>query len=226
MIKCFCGLGLLATLVLLTGVGQAKADTLFDISFSGSNINGQGTLDATANGNGSYTVVSGSVTVTDTNVALTNDLFTVYAAPNPGRNTSPDGSFYYDNLLFSSQPYLDSTDGLLFTDASGNEMNIWGPGYNNDPLYSAWISTPGQWWASQNNDVVFNATDPVTEPATLLLLGSGLVGLAVLRKRSNALSIFGKRVMITGQATTGEVEKSVEIFKAAPSLRTLRTARN
>jgi len=184
MMKWFCGLGIIAVLVLLTGPGWAKAVTLFDVSFSGAYISGQGILDAMANGNGSYTVESGSITVTDTHVPLADEVFTVYPAPNPGLNTSPGGSFYYDNLLFASQPYVDNTGGLLFTDSSANELNIRGPGYNNDLLYAAWISTSGQWWASQNDDVIFRET-MVPESNTLLLLGSCLVALAAFRKRYN-----------------------------------------
>ena len=40
------------------------ADPLFDFSFSGGGISGSGTLDATANGDGTFTAFSGTATVT------------------------------------------------------------------------------------------------------------------------------------------------------------------
>ena len=57
------------------------ADPLFDFSFSGGGINGSGTLDATANGDGTFTAFSGTATVTG--APNGESTLTLYANPSP-----------------------------------------------------------------------------------------------------------------------------------------------
>lgn len=170
---------ILTVALLLTCAGQAWA-THYTFSYQGSAISGSGALDAVDNGDGTSTVTSGYSTIDGIGT------FTLVTNPNtPAFSFSPTGAFRYNDLLYSSQPYLD-TFGLLFENTSLKmELNIWGNGQNQP--YSAFTFVAGDtWYSSENNDVTFNvnSTNPVPEPSTVILLGAGLLGFAGFRRRS------------------------------------------
>jgi hypothetical protein len=188
--------GLLLVLVFLfLGAGLAGA-TSYDFSFNGANISGTGTIEATDNGDGTSTVISGFTTVDSWGT------FSLITNPNaPNFSDSPYNfgdvpgypAFRYDDVLYPSGSitgYLDNY-GLLFENSTNQwELNIWG---NSNAPYSAyiyhkgdWELADGSWYVSHNDDVVFSMElnpAPVPEPATLLLFGSGLFGIAGFRKR-------------------------------------------
>jgi hypothetical protein len=166
----------LAIGLMMIGIAGASHATTFDFTYSqGTTILGNGEISATDIGGGIFTVTSGFV----------NDnqygTFNFYPASTiSGYLTSPSNSFYYNNIFYSSgQPYLD-TYGLLFTNSSNEEFNIWGNGINQQ--YSEWISLGTQNYFVQNS-VNFTA-NAVPEPATMLLFGAGLIGLCGLTRRN------------------------------------------
>ena len=103
------------------------ADPEYLITFNGSDndvtITGSGTIDATPNGDGSYTAIAGSITFTSGPDTGTFGLFPKLLG------TSPSGAFYYDNQLTPTAAtggILD-IDGLLFINGA-TEINLWGNG--------------------------------------------------------------------------------------------------
>jgi hypothetical protein len=161
------------------------ADPLFDFSFSGGGINGSGTLDATANGDGTFTAFSGTATVTG--APNGESTLTLYANPSPpGEVLSPSGYFFYDSQLLPGQNPLIANGGLLFT-SSGYEVNIFstGPG-----LYTYYDNS------GYNIPVSFSLSEAISpqsvpEPSTLILAGiTCSMGLGfALRRRCKSVAV-------------------------------------
>jgi hypothetical protein len=161
------------------------ADPLFDFSFSGGGINGSGTLDATANGDGTFTAFSGTATVTG--APNGESTLTLYANPSaPGEVLSPSGYFIYDSQLLPGQNPLITNGGLLFT-SSGYEVNI----FSNGPGSYTYYDNSGY-----NTPVSFSLSEAipsqsVPEPSTLILGGIAcLMGLGFAwRRRCKAVAV-------------------------------------
>jgi hypothetical protein len=170
--------------------GQAFADT-FDFSFNGAGMSVDGTLDAIANADGSFTAISGSGTADGVAITL-----------HPGSGTISN-TFVYDNLLFPnagpSQGLLSNEGGLLFTAPStpssglpGNNVPTWiniywnvdsgWPGANGTGPYTYYEGFNGGYVPGTSVNGTFTAS-AVPAPSSLLLLGPCLLGLVGLRKR-------------------------------------------
>ena len=129
-------------LVALVLVCQARADGLYDITFSdgGANV-GAGQIDV----EGGY-AISGYFNVT---AGLATGSYSLYTAGGTGGTynaplSSPAGAFIYDNAVYLSNnnpqypvnnPFVD-LNGLLFTDAGNNEVNLWAGSDNNTSTYT------------------------------------------------------------------------------------------
>jgi hypothetical protein len=166
-------------------VGTPGADPPFDFSFSGGGVTAIGSLDATANGDGSYTAISGSVTVYGSPNLTSGTTLSLYLSPNgTSQATSPSGFFWYDNQLMPSLNPLITNNGLLFRDSGTNfEVNIFsnGPG-------------PGTYQYYENTG--FNTFGDFTltavpEPATFVMGGTALLaglGYTLIRRRKVAIA--------------------------------------
>jgi len=153
----------LALLSVLAIAASAHADT-FNFSATGSSgpFSGSGTLTATAQGGGEYLITD----ITGTGV-------TGLIAP---------GDFHgNDNLLFpTATPTLDS-HGFSFTAINGPDhydVNI----FNSGGSYFAYLDDEDNF--TQTVPVTFSlATAATPEPSTLILLGTGILGLAGMTRR-------------------------------------------
>jgi hypothetical protein len=164
-----------AVAALLFVVKPAAADQIFYFSYSGASVSGSGSLIATANGDGSFTAVSGTGTQT---VGGVSDALTLVFNPNGVTvSFSPSGLLFYDNQLFPDNDPLISDSGLLFL-SSTQEVNIFsniGDGY--------------QYYQQDEftESIVFSLSDTppqaVPEPAPIILIGIGLIAFAALRRR-------------------------------------------
>lgn len=157
-------------------VGPAKADQIFFFSFAGATVSGSGMLNATDNGDGSFTAVSGSGTQT-VGVAAP-DTLTLIFNPNGTTISFSPGGFFFDNQLFPGNDPLISDAGLLFS-SSTQEVNLFsniGGGYQ---------------FAQQDGfaeAITFLLSDSppvqtVPEPTSMVLFGIGLLAFAAFRRR-------------------------------------------
>lgn len=166
------------------GIFPGGEDPAFSFTFTAGTLSGSGELQATANGDGTYTVISGSGIVNGTPVYLLHNIISNPSPPNV--QTSPLGSFYFDNQIKPGQNPLLDTYGLLFATDTGLEVNIWGDGLG---AYSYYESSVKQVYSTAiDRSATFTLIQVVPEPATIavwsLLGASGMGGLALVRRRN------------------------------------------
>jgi hypothetical protein len=164
---------ILAALVLSLVAGAAHAQT-FAFSYSGVGVTGSGTLTAELIAPGEYVVVAGTDTATGGGV---NGVLTLLFNPgSPNETNSPSGYFIYDNLLFPDGNPVVSNGGLLFTNGTGGEVNI----YSNGPSDYVYYDNTGF------NEPISIDPSAVPEPAAFALLIPGVAGLTWAQRRKRA----------------------------------------
>ncbi len=174
---------------LVSGMRTQAGTGLYRIAFNDGNGDvGFGQIDVQP-ANNNYYAVSGVLTVTAGPAMGDWNLFTTGGnSCYPNYLTSPAGAYWYNNAVYPTSnpqycvanPLLDDY-GLLFTQASGNELNLWG---NADGTYTLGGNIGG--WQNFNVTISFGGTTiaPVPEPVNVALGVFAGVCLAVSFSRS------------------------------------------
>jgi hypothetical protein len=186
----------LAALAFVGGLyapAPASAD-LYDWTLSGAST-GAGTLTTGGADNGGFDILSFAGQINGALVSLDGTPLN----PGPGGQTSPLGAFNYNNIVYAESGSSDVLDtyGILVSFAGSPDLegNIWSNGGTSYSYYTG--TNAGNYPISDTSDTfsIVAAPDPVSdppsdqdsdplpEPTALALLGSGLIGLAVVRRR-------------------------------------------
>ena len=199
----------LAVLLVFAAWSQAYADDSF--TFDNSSWGVSGDLVTTSNGDGSFTVIGGSVTGTGT--IDTGEVFTLVplSSSPPSTLQNPTASngvnLTYDNQLYPTSSTFFSGNGLLFVDSNPTQafgpltggpnagtvpsplyINIWGNGPDNYQLAAGGDNYDG-WEGGYGNVGIATLTTPLTtsravpEPASFFIYGLGLASLAAYRMK-------------------------------------------
>ena len=170
-----------AAALALGGFASAASATTFVYDFSSNDgtENATGRLTATANGNGTFTAISGTIDASGPLASGTGTLTSNASAP--AASYSPSGAFTYDDQLLPGQNPLITNPGLLFK-IGGTEVNIFsnGPGPGTYSL-DTWAGGYGY----QTGNFTLSA---VPEPASwaMMLIGFGLIGSMMRASRKPA----------------------------------------
>jgi hypothetical protein len=161
------GAAALALAVSLTP-GLARADLVFDWSFSGDS--------AGDTGNGTLTVTGAASPFTMTTITGTYDSSSINSTPLPPGTCCGNPSSRNDNLVYDppSPGFLD-LQGIGFSTASRPVVNIF---RNNGTNYGVAYSNTGS--ATLGGTFTLTPAAAVPEPASLTLLAVGLAGLGMV----------------------------------------------
>jgi hypothetical protein len=177
----------ITTLIAVLALGfKAQADGLYDITFTdgGANV-GSGQIDV----EGGF-AVSGYFDVTAGIAAGSYNLYTAAGnATYPSILTAPSGQFVYDNAVYlTSNPQypvtnpFEDNNGLLFTDGSNNEVNLWALNDNGSANYAFDAFFNGS-VLSPSGIVGASTITPAPEPSSLAIITLMLIPAGAFLRR-------------------------------------------
>ena len=177
---------LVLALMISAGVTPAQADVVWNYTITGTGITGTGTLTTgTSVSPGVLPIVSWTGNFADVSNGISGVVTDPFALPTGGTMVSPDGLYYFDNVLTPSAPSLLTTAGGGLFDvgggpgAGGAEVNIAADGLGG---WWLWMTTPtatydpGSGAGYEVNFTVTPADATTPEPGSVALFGFGLAG--------------------------------------------------